>query len=350
MEQHRPLSPGSVRAVKTPPSAARLGGVFRSWNVYPLKIMSQRTVFFGTPEFAVPALRALAASEFRPVLVVSQPSRPARRGQRLTEPPVVLAARELGLPCEQVEKVRDPAFLARLAGAAPDIAVVVAFGQLFPRALLDLPRLGCVNLHASLLPRWRGAAPIQAAIAAGDALTGVTTMRMEEGLDSGPMLLAAELAIGPRETAGELSRRLAELGAPLLVETLRALDGGTLAARPQDELRATMAPKIRKDKARTRWELEAEALVGLVRAFQPWPGAELPFGEEWVKVLQACPAAEHYGTAPGIVVAIERERVLVSTGGDSVLAVERAQRAGRGPVSGGDLARGMHLGVGDRLV
>lgn len=312
--------------------------------------MIERTVFFGTPDFAVPALRALAASEFRPVLVVSQPSRPAKRGQRLTEPPVVLAARELGIPCEQVEKVRDPAFLARLAELAPAVAVVVAFGQLFPKALLELPRLGCVNLHASLLPRWRGAAPIQAAIAAGDAATGVTTMKMEEGLDSGPILLAAELAIGSHETAGEVSRRLADLGAPLLVETLRALDAGAVAARTQDESRVTIAPKIRKEKARTRWDLEAESLVGLVRAFQPWPGAELPFGEEWVKVLQASSAAEHYGTAPGIVVAIEKERLLVSTGGDSVLAIERAQRAGRGPVTGGDLARGLHLGLGDRLI
>jgi methionyl-tRNA formyltransferase len=310
--------------------------------------MIERTIFFGTPEFAVPALRALAASELRPVLVVSQPSRPAKRGQRLTDPPVVEVARELAIPFEQVEK--DPAFLARLAELRPDVAVVVAFGQLFPQSLLDLPRLGCINLHASLLPRWRGAAPIQAAIAAGDAVTGVTTMRMEEGLDSGPMLLTAELAIGPRETAGELSRRLAELGAPLLVETLRGLDAGTLMAKTQDESRVTVAPKIRKDKARTRWDLDVDALVALARAFQPWPGMELPFGEEWVKVLAASAAAAHYGKAPGIVVAIEKDRVLVSTGGDSVLAIETAQRAGRGPVSGGDLARGLHLGVGDRLI
>jgi methionyl-tRNA formyltransferase len=246
--------------------------------------------------------------------------------------------------------VRDPAFLARLAELRPDVAVVVAFGQLFPQSLIDLPRLGCINQHASLLPRWRGAAPIQAAIAAGDAVTGVTTMRMEEGLDSGPMLLTAELAIGPRETAGELSRRLAELGAPLLVETLRGLDAGTLMAKTQDESRVTVAPKIRKDKARTRWDLDVDALVALARAFQPWPGMELPFGEEWVKVLAASAAAAHYGKAPGIVVAIEKDRVLVSTGGDSVLAIETAQRAGRGPVSGGDLARGLHLGVGDRLI
>ncbi len=345
MAQIRARAVGGANADGSHGAAAATRG-----SVYPLGSMIERTVFFGTPEFAVPALRALAASEFRPVLVVSQPSRPAKRGQRLTEPPVVVAARELGIPCEQVEKVRDPAFLARLAELAPGIAVVVAFGQLFPRALLELPRLGCVNLHASLLPRWRGAAPIQAAIAAGDARTGVTTMKMEEGLDSGPMLATAELAIGPHETAGELSQRLAALGGPLVVDTLRGLAAGTLAARPQDESRVTVAPKIRKEKARTRWDLEAETLVGLIRAFQPWPGAELPFGEEWVKVLQASAAAEHYGTAAGIVVAIEKERVLVSTGGDSVLAIERAQRAGRGPVSGGDLARGLHLGVGDRLI
>ncbi len=312
--------------------------------------MSARTVFFGTPEFAVPALRALAASEFRPALVVSQPSRPAKRGQRLTDPPVVEAARELGIACEQVEKVRDPAFLVRLAELRPDFAVVVAFGQIFPLAILEVPRLGCVNLHASLLPRWRGAAPIQAAIAAGDPVTGVTTMRMEEGLDSGPILLTAALTIGLRETAGELTRRLAELGGPLVVETLRALSSGTLASRRQVESLVTVAPKIRKDKARTRWELPAATLEALVRALQPWPGAELPFGEEWVKVLGASVAEAHYGAAPGTVVAIEKDRVLVTAGGDSVIAIERAQRAGRGPVSGGDLARGLHLSLKDRLI
>ena len=310
----------------------------------------KRVIFFGTPEFAVPTLQALAGSEFRPVLVVSQPSRPARRGQKLTDPPVVRAARELGIAFEQLERVGDPAFLARLQELRPEVAVVVAFGQIFPREMLALPRLGCINLHASLLPRWRGAAPIQAAIAAGDAVTGVTSMIMEAGLDSGPMLLQAELAIGERETAGELAGRLAALGGPLMVETLRQLSAGSLEPRPQDDALVTVAPKIQKAKARTRWDLPAVALERIIRAFQPWPGAELPFGEEWIKILAAT-ALEAQPTAadPGSVVAIERDRLLVAAGEGSVLAILRAQRAGRGPVSGGELARALQLALSERV-
>lgn len=308
-------------------------------------------IFLGTPDFAVPTLSALVASGMSPDLVVSQPSRPARRGQKLTDPPVVVAARELGIPCEQVEKVRDPAFLARLEELRPGVAVVVAFGQLFPRALLELPRYGCINLHASLLPRWRGAAPIQAAIAAGDPVTGVTTMIMEEGLDSGPMLLSAELAIGGRETAGELSGRLAALGGPLVIETLRGLLAGSLAPRSQDDSLVTLAPKIRKEKARTRWELPASVIERIIRAFQPWPGAELPFGGEWVRVIVATVPVAPISSpaAPGTVVAIERDRCVVAAGEGTVIAIERAQRAGRGPVSGGELARGLCLALSDRL-
>ena len=247
----------------------------------------QPLVFFGTPEFAVPTLAALAATELRPALVVSQPSRPSGRGKRLTEPPVVVAARELGIPFEQVEKVKDPAFLARLGALEPGIAVVVAFGQIFPRALLELPRRGCVNLHASLLPRWRGAAPIQAAIRAGDAETGVTTMVMEAGLDSGPMLLERRTPIGDVETAPELSARLAFLGADLVVETLQALERGELAPRPQDASGVTIAPKVTKEEARTRWDLPALEIDRAVRAFQPWPGVELSFAGESVKLISA---------------------------------------------------------------
>jgi methionyl-tRNA formyltransferase len=313
-------------------------------------------IFFGTPDFAVPTLEALVLAGVAPDLVVSQPARPARRGQKIVDPAVAVAARGLGLPLQQIEKVRDPAFLALMEELHPEVAVVVAFGQLFPPELLSLPRHGCINLHASLLPRWRGAAPIQAAIAAGDETTGVTTMVMEEGLDSGPMLLRAELAIGARETAGELSARLAALGAPLMVETLRGLSAGMLEARPQDPALVTLAPKIRKEKARTRWDLPAISLERLVRAFQPWPGAELAFGGEWVKVISATAhderphaAASPPAAAPGTVVAVERERLLVAAGEDSVLAILRAQRAGRGPVSGGELARALHLALADRL-
>lgn len=312
--------------------------------------MSLRIVYFGTPEFAVPPLRALAESEFRPAWVVSQPSRPAKRGQQMTEPPVVAAARDLGIPSRQVERVRDPEFLDEIAAFEPDVAVVVAFGQIFPRRLLELPRWGCVNLHASLLPRWRGAAPIQAAIAAGDSETGVTTMRMEEGLDSGPMLLTARVEIGADETAGQLSQRLAEMGGPLMVETLRGLARGVLAPSPQPESGITLAPKIRKEMARLDWGLDAGTLAARIRAFQPWPGVELPARGEWIKVLAASPGIAAEKLAPGTVVAIEKERFSVAASEGSLLTIERAQRAGRGPVSGGDLARGWRLSAGDRLV
>src|SRR3954452_15793161 len=178
-----------------------------------------RILFFGTPELAVPTLAALVEAGRRPVRVVTQPARPVGRGQRLQEPPVAVWAREHGLEVTHPERVRAPAFLEEAAALAPDLAVVVALGQIFPRALLDLPRHGCVNLHASLLPRWRGASPIQAAVAAGDARTGVTTMKMDEGMDTGPILLEETVEIGPGETAGELGKRLADKAARLMART-----------------------------------------------------------------------------------------------------------------------------------
>jgi methionyl-tRNA formyltransferase len=314
----------------------------------------QPLVFFGTPEFAVPTLRALAAtpaSEFRPALVVSQPSRPSGRGKRLAEPPVVIAARELGIPFEQVEKVKDAAFLARLAELGPEIAVVVAFGQIFPRALLEIPRRGCVNLHASLLPRWRGAAPIQAAVRAGDPETGVTTMIMEAGLDSGPMLLERRTAIRGDETAAELSVWLSDIGAGLMVETLRSLREGSVVPRAQDSSLATYAPKVTRDEARTRWEMPAVEIERAVRAYQPWPGVELPFGAETVKLLRAGVAnrGELAHAEPGTVAEVAGDEVVVAAGGESFLSVSRGQRAGRRPVSGAELARALGLRAGDRL-
>src|SRR5215207_4878892 len=194
----------------------------------------ERILFFGTPELAVPTLAALVEAGRSPVAVVTQPARPMGRGLKLADPPVAAWARERGFEVIQPLKVRDPTFLAQAAELDPAVAVVVAFGQIFPTVLLRLPKHGCVNLHASLLPRWRGAAPIQAAIAAGDPRTGVTTMLMEEGLDTGPMLLREETEIGPGETAGELSLRLADMGGRLMVRTLEAMERGELVPQLQD--------------------------------------------------------------------------------------------------------------------
>lgn len=309
----------------------------------------QPLIFFGTPEFAVPTLRALAATELRPALVVSQPSRPAGRGRRLTEPPVVVAARELEIPFEQVERVKDAVFLDRLRALSPEIAVVVAFGQIFPRALLELPRRGCVNLHASLLPRWRGAAPIQAAIRAGDSASGVTTMVMEAGLDSGPILLERRTPIGAAEGAEELAARLAELGAELMVETLRGLARDAIVPRRQDPAAVTFAAKITREDARASWELPASAIERAVRAFRPWPGVELPFGGEAVKLLVVSAVDGVAHESPGTVTAVRGDELEVAAGESSRLVVRRAQRPGRGPVSGGELARALALARGSEL-
>jgi methionyl-tRNA formyltransferase len=328
-------------------------------------------VFFGTPDFALPTLQALVAAGRAPVLVVAQPDRRAGRGQGVQAPAVARWAREHGLPLAQPEKVRDPAFVDRLRELAPAVAVVVAFGQIFPRALLDVPRHGCVNVHASLLPRHRGAAPVQAAILAGDRETGVCTMVMEEGLDSGPVLLAARTALSGRETAGELAPRLAHLGAALLLETLARLEAGTLAATPQEHALATVAPRIRKEEGRLDWSRPAAEIDARIRAFTPWPGA---FGElrgEPLKVLAAqaldgghagggagepavapLAAASGAGSAeaiPGTVLGIRGEALAVACGDGTALGLLTLQRPGRRPLPAAVFANGERLSAGERL-
>jgi methionyl-tRNA formyltransferase len=309
----------------------------------------ERIVFFGTPAFAVPALEALVASGRAPGRVVTQPARPSGRGRRLADPPVATRARELGLAVEQVERVAAPEFLERLAALAPDLAVVVAFGQIFPRALLDLPRLGCLNVHASLLPRWRGAAPIPAAIAAGDVETGVSIQRMEEGLDTGPVHAERATSIGARETAGELSRRLASIGAELLLEVVEELERGAGAPRPQDEARATRAPKLAGvrllDPSRP-----AAHLARQVRAYNPEPGSALVVRGEHVKVLEAVASEARTSGPPGEVLGSGGDALRLAAGGGSVLELLRVQRPGGRPVSGRDLANGLHLAPGERLL
>ncbi|MEO1367243.1 MAG: methionyl-tRNA formyltransferase, partial [Acidobacteriota bacterium] len=259
-----------------------------------------RVVFFGTPDFAVPTLEALAAEEdLRPLRVISQPSRPVGRKRRLQAPPVVQAAERLGLPVEQVESVRSKDFLAGLDALEPDVAVVVAFGQIFRKRLLGLPRLGCVNLHASLLPRHRGAAPIQAAIAHQDLTTGLTTMRMARGLDSGPMLMRAETPIGPDEATPELSARLADLGAALMVETLRGLDAGTLEAVEQDDDGVTYAPRLERADGHVDWRLRADALYARHRAYSPWPGLLAHIGGAPLKLFDVDVAPGTTDAEPG---------------------------------------------------
>ena len=320
----------------------------------------------GTPEFSVPFLRALAAEEgFSIVAVVTQPDRPRGRGHRVQPPPVKEAALELGLPVLQPERVRDPEFIRTMRTLAPDVIVLVAFGQLIPRELLSLPPRGCVNVHPSLLPRHRGAAPIQAAILCGDRETGVTTMYMDEGLDTGDIILQARVEIREGETAGELQDRLAAVGVDLLLETLRQVAEGRAPRIPQEEALATYAPRLHKSEGFLRWEAGAEELDRRVRAFTPQPGAYTRRGEQRLRIWRTswavsgaageAPGQEEASAgsggqepAPGTVVAIGSRGIAVQTG-RGILYLQEVQPQNGRRMSGVDYANGYRLEVGSRF-
>ncbi len=281
-----------------------------------------RLAFMGTPDFAVPVFEALAAAGHEVVHVYTQPPRPAGRGRSLRPSPVQAAAGALGIPVVTPESLRDPVALADFAALECDAAVVVAYGLILPQAALDAPRLGCFNLHASLLPRWRGAAPIQRAIMAGDAGTGVCVMEMEAGLDTGPVLACRETPIGPEDTARTLHDRLANIGAALMVETLAALAQREVPTAPQPEAGATYAAKIDKAEARVDWTRSATALDAHIRGLSPFPGAWCEIGGERVKLLMARP--EDSAGAPGEVL---DDRLLVACGAGALRLVT-LQRSG----------------------
>ena len=305
---------------------------------------SLRIVFAGTPEFSVPALDALHAAGHRIVAVYTQPDRPAGRGRAVASSPVKRRAEQLGLVVEQPATLRSPEAQARLAMHAPDAMVVVAYGLILPPPVLEIPRLGCLNIHASLLPRWRGAAPIQRAVLAGDTRTGISIMQMDAGLDTGPELLRRELDIGPRETGGELHDRLATVGASAIAEALAGVANGTLVARPQAIDGVTYAAKIRKDEARIDWSRPALEIDRLVRAFNPWPVAETRLDGEQVRIWEAQPF-DKWGHSefclPGTVLD-EPGRLVVATG-DGALEVLRLQLPGRKPVSAADVLNARDL-------
>ena len=304
---------------------------------------SLRIAFAGTPQFALPALRVLLASAHRVVGVLTQPDRPAGRGRELRASPVKLLATQRELPIDQPATLKTPEGRAVLASWTPDLLVVVAYGLILPPAVLALPRLGCVNIHGSLLPRWRGAAPIQRAILAGDAETGVTIMQLDAGLDTGPMLLERRRPIHSHDTAGDLHDALSELGAAALAEAVDGLAAGTLKARPQPADGATYAPKIEKSEARIDWSTSAIALDRQVRAFNPWPMAETRFAGESLKVLRARVAEQPASdAAPGTVLGIADDGLRVACG-EGVLAVRELQRAGKRPVSARDFANAVRL-------
>lgn len=280
-----------------------------------------RIVFAGTPEFAAPPLRALLDSPHDICGVYTQPDRPAGRGRKLTPSPVKVLAQESGLPVFQPETLKDETAQAQLRNLKPDLMVVVAYGLLLPRAVIDIPPLGCINIHASLLPRWRGAAPIQRSILAGDSETGVTIMYIEPRLDAGPMLLKKACPIGPDDTAGDLHDRLSRIGAEALLETLPLIDAGTAQPEIQDESLVTHAAKINKDDAQLDWSRPAAELQCQVRAFNPWPVAETVYRKQILRVWRATVVPASRSEPPGTLL-IDGENLDVVTGHDCLRLLE----------------------------
>ncbi len=291
---------------------------------------SLRIVFMGTPEFAVPSLQALldTADVGRVVGVVTQPDRPKGRGYQLVPPPVKTLAEQAGITVIQPTKMKDPAFLDQLRSWAPDLIAVTAFGRILPPVILELPPQGCVNVHGSLLPKYRGAAPIQWAVMNGETETGITTMLMDAGMDTGPMLLHEKVAVLPGENAGELAARLAPIGGRLLIKTLTALKNGTLTPATQDSAQATLAPILKKEDGMLVWDADATALANRVRGLTPWPGAYTFYqGERWqVWRAEASPLS---GDGPGMIVEVSKDAIRVAAGKGSLLIQEIQAASGK---------------------
>ena len=300
-----------------------------------------KVIFAGTPDFALASLRAIVAAGVRPVAVLTQPDRPAGRGRRLTPSPVKKYALAQGLDVLQPRTLRDAGIAASLAALEPELMVVAAYGLLLPQAVLDIPARGCVNVHASLLPRWRGAAPIQAAILAGDEQTGISLMKMEAGLDTGPVFVSAAIPIGSEATAGELHDRLAELGGRLLVEHLPDIIDGTLEPEPQADDMVTYASKIRPADAVLDWARPATELHRMVRAYNPVPGARFEFSGETIKCWRAGLGSKEARPA-GQILEAGADGVEVACGAGSLRLLE-LQRPGRKRVSAAEFAAQLDL-------
>jgi methionyl-tRNA formyltransferase len=301
-----------------------------------------RAVFMGSPDFAVPSLLRLAR-QAQIVGVVTQPDRPAGRGRALSPPEVKTAALALDLPLRQPDRLRDPEFLDWLRDLSPDVIVVAAYGRILKSEILHLPRRGCINVHASLLPRWRGASPIQSALLAGDATTGVTILLMDEGMDTGPILAQRAISIDPTDTGGTLAQRLANLGADLLIETLPGWLEASLSPTPQEEHLATNAPLLKKTDGRLDPRKTAIELDRQVRAFHPWPGAFVQWGEDSLAIHRARAVDATAGT-PGVLLALGEEPALLTSQG--ALVLEEVQPAGRRPQSGSAYLRGSRSFLG----
>jgi methionyl-tRNA formyltransferase len=313
-----------------------------------------RIVFCGTPQFAVPSLKhLLAQQDFEIVSVYTQPDRPRGRGQEISFSPVKEAAVAAGVEVQQPAKVRAPEVEEHLRKVAPDAIVIIAYGQIIPARLLPIPRLGWINLHASLLPKYRGAAPIQWAIASGETVTGNTTMRIDAGMDTGEMLLQEELRIGAEETAPELVGRLAEMGAPLMEKTLRGLATGELTGRAQDHAGATLAPMLTREDGRIEWARTATEIFNRMRGFAPWPGAYTEFRGQTCHLRgkpsnEGKPVPSGVAGEPGMIL-LENDGMRVVCGAGSRLEVTHVKQEGRKEISAGEFVRGARVVAGERF-
>ena len=307
-----------------------------------------RIIFMGTPDFAVGTLEALVNAGHEVVLAVTQPDKPQGRKQILVAPPVKQTAEKLGIPVYQPKRVREPEALAVLRGYEPELIVVAAFGQILPKELLDMPTYGCINVHASLLPKYRGAAPIQWAILNGDAVTGVTIMRMDVGLDTGDMIAKAEVAITPQDTGGSLFDRLAETGAKLCVDTIPSIVDGTAVYTPQDEQAATKVGQISKKDCLIDFTRSAAAIECQIRGLNPWPSAYTSLAGKTLKIWSAQVSDRQTEAQPGTVVLVEKDSFGVQTG-DGVLICTEVQLEGKKRMSAADFLRGNTLTADTKL-
>jgi methionyl-tRNA formyltransferase len=307
-----------------------------------------RIVFMGTPAFAVPSLEALLKSDDQVVGVVTQPDRPKGRGQELATSPIKEVCLREGIPVLQPAKMKDPVFLDALRAWQPDLIAVAAFGRILPPAILTMPPRGCINVHGSLLPKFRGAGPIQWAVITGEAETGITTMLMDEGMDTGAMLLQERTLILPDDTAGSLSVRLADVGGRLLVETIKQLKAGTIVPMPQDHAQATLAPLLKKEDGLIDWTHSAVDIERRVRGMSPWPGAFTFAGEERWTIWRAMVIEPVPGASPGHIIAVTREGIAVAAGQGAILITE-LQPANSRRMAIKDYLAGHRVSPGSRL-
>ncbi len=309
-----------------------------------------KLLFCGTPQFAVPTLEKLIAQGHRVELAVCQPDEPAGRGYAVAAPPVKQLAERSGIPVYQPAKLKDPATVEYLSKFQPDAIVVVAYGRIIPPWMIELPHLGCINLHASLLPKYRGAAPIQWAIIRGERLTGVTTMKIDPGLDTGDILLKRQEEIRDEDTTESLAARLAVVGAGLMIETLSGLERGEIKPQPQDHSHATLAPILKKEDGRIDWTMKAEALAWRVRGLRPWPGAFTTFrGKNFhIGAARVADAGAPSPAEPGALAA-EGTKLLVSCGDDSRLELSEVQIEGKKRLPARDFLNGVRLAPGEKL-